>query len=142
MLDPRSFTIAIDSQRLERLKARIIAYDWTAMPDLGGWAAGPPTSYMRALAERWVDGYDWREVEARRNRLPQFLADIDGQTIHYIHIRGSQSDRPPLLLLHGWPGSVFEFEETIEAIRRLDDSFDIIVPAMPGYGFSLPLHRP
>lgn len=140
---PAPFMISIPETVLDRIRLQVAEYPWVDMPDAGGWAAGTAYTCMRDLARYWLDSYDWRAAEARLNRLPQFQATIDGLTLHFVHVKGSGKNRPPLLLCHGWPGSFFEFDELVERLAfpenyggNSDDSFDVIVPSMPGYGFS------
>ena len=140
----RPFMIAIPDARLDRIITRARSFDWDGFPDAGGWSAGIAKDVLRRIVDRWTDGYDWRAEECRLNTLPQFKADVGGQHIHFVHIRGSGGEeRPPLLLLHGWPGSFVEF---LDAAPRLAfperfggnaaDGFDLIIPSLPGYGFS------
>jgi pimeloyl-ACP methyl ester carboxylesterase len=98
-----------------------------------GWEYGTPIDEMRELVGYWRDGYDWRAEEARLNELDQFVSEIDGVRIHFVHARSENPDAVPLLLVHGWPGSIVEF---LDVIPRLTDEFDVIVPSLPGYGFS------
>lgn len=102
-----------------------------------------PLGYAKELATYWADEYDWRDREARLNRWPQFLTEIDGLDIHFIHHRSTHDDALPLLMTHGWPGSVFEFHKVIEPLvdpmahgGRREDAFHVICPSLPGYGFS------
>ncbi|MET0446608.1 epoxide hydrolase family protein [Tardiphaga sp.] len=128
-----SFKIAVSDARLAEIRTRVEAFDWTAMPDAGGWQSGVGLSDLRRLTDYWLTQYDWRVHEARLNELPQFRTDISGQRIHFIRKRGDGS-RPPLLLLHGWPGSFIEFEQLIGAL--VADGHDVVVPSLPGFGFS------
>jgi pimeloyl-ACP methyl ester carboxylesterase len=131
MIEP--YRIAVPEARLADIRARVAAFDWDAMPDAGGWRSGVGLADLRRLVARWQDGYDWRATEARLNALPHFLADVEGQAIHFIHARGDGS-RPPLLLVHGWPGSFLEFEPLIAPLVAA--GHDVVVPSLPGYAFS------
>jgi pimeloyl-ACP methyl ester carboxylesterase len=138
----RPFTVDIPQARLDAIRERVAAFRWDAFPDAGGWSAGAGVADVRRLCDHWLNGYDWRAQEARINRLPQFVATADGQSLHFVHIRsgggGSGGDsggaRAPILLLHGWPGSFLEFEEVIAPL--VADGHDVIVPSLPGYAFS------
>jgi hypothetical protein len=99
------YTIDIPDERLAAIMAKIEAYDWSQLPDAGGLASGSMT--RSRLVTYWQDSYDWRKVERRLNQLPNFMTDLEGERIHFIHVQGSGS-KPPLLLLHGWPGSFLE----------------------------------
>lgn len=138
------FTINISDARLAWIQDRVKAFSWDDFPDAGGWSAGMAKPVLRAFADRWTGGYDWRAEEQKLNAWPHFMAEIEGVPIHFIHVRSaSASGRPPLLLLHGWPGSFAEF---LDAAARLAspelfggsaaDGFDLVIPSLPGYGFS------
>lgn len=113
-----------------------------------GWEYGVPLDYVQRLTARWRDGYDWREWEAKLNEHPQFTTEIDGQRIHFLHVRSADPDAVPLLLTHGWPNSVFEY---LDLIGPLTDpgahgdedaqSFHVVIPSLPGFGFSGPTHE-
>lgn len=130
---PEPFTIAIPEARLAWIRERIDAFDWDAVADAGGWRSGVGLADLRRLVDHWRHSYDWRAQEARLNRMPHFIADVDGQALHFVHARGDGS-RSPLLLLHGWPGSFLEFEQLIAPL--IGDGHDVIVPSLPGYAFS------
>lgn len=139
------FRIALPQQRLDWIADRIREYPWHALADAGGWSAGTDIGTLRGLAEHWLDGYNWRAQEARLNRYPQFQAAIDEQKVHFYHIRGRGRVNQPLLLLHGWPGSVHEFDAVIEPLTTPDAAgraFDLVIAALPGYGFSQRLMKP
>lgn len=127
------FTIHVPQERLDAIRQRVAAFDWAAVPDAGGWTSGVGMADLRRLVDHWLNGFDWRAAEARLNTLPQFTADVEGQRVHFVHARGDGS-RPPLLLIHGWPGSFIEFEALIAPL--VADGHDVIVPSLPGYAFS------
>ena len=146
---PRPFTIAVADDVLADIRARVAAFPWHEAPEGGGWSHGTDLGYMRELAAYWLDAYDWRAAEASFNRLPQFVAAVDGLDIHYIHVRGSGRNPLPLLVCHGWPGSVFEFLEIAEPLAHperfggdAEDGFDVVAPSLPGYGWSGKPARP
>ncbi|RZL85802.1 MAG: alpha/beta fold hydrolase [Sphingomonas sp.] len=127
------FFIAVPDDRLAAIRVKVEAFDWSIMPDAGGWQSGVGLADLRRLVEYWLTRYDWRAQERRLNTLPQFTANVQGQRLHFIHARGDGS-RPPLLLLHGWPGSFLEFETLIAPL--VADGHDVVVPSLPGYAFS------
>ena len=130
---PRSFTIDIPEVQIDDLKARLALTRWPEKETVGDWDQGVPLAYARELAAYWADGYDWRRCEARLNALPNFLVDIDGVDIHFIHVESANPAARPLLLTHGWPGSVLEFLDCIAPLAR---DYHFVIPALPGYGFS------
>jgi len=134
MISP--FTIHISDERLSAIRAKVEAYDWSQLPDAGGWSAGVGVNDLKRLVAYWLDTYDWREVEQRLNRLPNFKTDVEGEGIHFLHAKGDGT-RPPVLLLHGWPGSYLEFERLIEPL--VEDGHDVVVPSLPGFAFSQPI---
>jgi pimeloyl-ACP methyl ester carboxylesterase len=130
---PRPFTIAIDQAQLDDLKARLALTRYPEKETVADWDQGIPLAYVRELAAYWAGDYDWRRCEAAINAYPNFLIEIDGLDIHYIHVRSANPAARPLLLTHGWPGSVLEF---INVIAPLSADYHLIIPALPGYGFS------
>ena len=127
------FTIAVSDDRLATIRAKVEAFDFADLPDAGGWQSGVGLADLRRLVDHWLERYDWRSEERCLNALPHFTTDIDGQRLHFIHARGDGS-RPPVLLLHGWPGSFVEFEGLIAPL--VADGHDVVVPSLPGYAFS------
>lgn len=109
-----------------------------------GWDQGVPLPYVRELSDYWQESYDWRAQEERLNGYDQFVTDVDGQRLHFLHVRSPHDDARPLVLLHGWPGSIVEFLDVIEPLTRPadpSDAFQLVVPSLPGYGFSGPTTR-
>jgi hypothetical protein len=139
MISP--YTINIPDQRLTPIRAKVEAYDWSQLPDAGGWSAGVGIDDLKRLTAYWRDrdSYDWRAVERRLNALPNFMADVEGEHIHFVHVKGDGS-KPPVLLLHGWPGSYLEFERLLEPLAA--DGHDVVVPSLPGFAFSTPFTGP
>jgi pimeloyl-ACP methyl ester carboxylesterase len=133
---PRPFTIAVPAADLEDLRRRLAATRWPQpIPGSDTWELGTEEATLRRLAGRWADGYDWRAAEAALNELPQFVVDLDGADVHFLHLRAA-GDGPafPLVLTHGWPGS---FLELVGLAQRLAGrGFDVVVPSLPGFGFS------
>jgi microsomal epoxide hydrolase len=143
------FRIEIPPGALEDLKTRLAMTRWPAeIPGLG-WSRGVPLDYLKELAEYWRTEYDWRADEAVLNSYPQYRMEIDGTNVHFIHVRSPEPDALPLLLTHGWPGSVAEF---LDVIGPLSDprghgdpaapAFHLVIPSLPGYGFSGPVPEP
>lgn len=139
------FRIDLPESDLEDLRVRLERTRWPdELPDTG-WDYGVPQAYLRELVDYWRSSYDWRAVEARLNAIPQFMTQIDGQHLHFLHVRSPEPDALPLLLLHGWPGSVAEFLEVIGPLSdpaaqggNVSDAFDLVIPSLPGFGFSGP----
>lgn len=134
MISP--YTIDISDERLATIRTKVEGYDWSQLPDAGGWTAGVGVNDLRRLAAYWRDVYDWRNVEHRLNQLPHFATNIEGERIHFVHARGDGS-KPPVLLLHGWPGSFLEFERLLSPLAA--DGHDVVVPSLPGFAFSKPV---
>lgn len=130
---PEPFTIAIPDARLAAIRDKVAAFDWDVLPDAGGWHSGVGLADLRRLTDYWLDPFDWRGQERRLNQLPHFMADVEGERVHFLHARGDGS-RPPLLLIHGWPGSFLEFETMIAPL--VADGHDVVVPSLPGFAFS------
>lgn len=130
------YTINIPDERLVAIRDKVAAYDWTQLPDLGGWKSGVGVRDLQRLVAYWLESYDWRRVEKHLNQLPNFITGIEGEHLHFLHVRGDGS-RPPILLLHGWPGSYLEFEALLEPLAA--DGHDVIVPSLPGFAFSRPI---
>ena len=145
----KPFKIQIPQNALDDLRDRLDRTHWPdELPDTG-WDYGVPLSYVRSLAEYWCDGYDWRKWEAELNQYPQFTTTIDGQNIHFLHVRSPQPDALPLILTHGWPGSVVEFLKIIGPLSdpkihggNPAEAFHLVIPSLPGYGFSGPTQEP
>jgi len=139
----RPFKIHVSESELEDLKMRLRATRWPEPQTVSDWSQGVPLDYVQKICEYWARDYDWRKIEARLNALPQFRTDLDGLAIYFLHIRSPHSDAAPLILTHGWPGSVIEFLKVIPALTdpyshggRSQDAFHVVCPALPGYGFS------
>jgi microsomal epoxide hydrolase len=129
---------------------RVRGYPWPPIPDVAdGWAYGCDARFLKRLCEHWLDGYDWRAAVRDLNRYPQFTARIEDIDIHFVHVVGEAEGRRPLMLIHGWPGSHYEFWESIEKLAwpsrhggDAADAFDLVIPSLPGFGFSSKPARP
>src|SRR6478735_7671312 len=136
----RPFTVSIEQSAIDDLHARLANTRFAAEPaDTVGsddWSAGTPVSYLREMVEHWAGDFDWRAQEERMNAYPQLLTEIDGQTIHVVHVRSANEDATPLLLLHTYPGSFVDF---LDLVPHLTDHFHLVIPTIPGVGFSQPL---
>jgi pimeloyl-ACP methyl ester carboxylesterase len=141
----RPFRIEIPQADLDDLKARLARTRWPDELPGGGWERGVPVRYLEELAAYWRTGYDWRVHEHRLNQIPQFTTTIDGQNIHFLHVRSPVPGAVPLIMTHGWPGSIVEFLDVIGPLTDPrahgadpGDAFDMVIPSIPGYGFSGP----
>jgi pimeloyl-ACP methyl ester carboxylesterase len=142
------FLVAVPEPVLEDLRDRLVRTRWPDQLPGTGWDYGTDLDYLRHLCEYWVDGFDWRATEARLNAWPNAITAIDGEPIHFIHARSDESDAVPLLVLHGWPGSVTEMVNIIEPLRHPaiegadpGDAFHVVCASLPGFGFSGPTHE-
>jgi pimeloyl-ACP methyl ester carboxylesterase len=141
MAELKQFRIDVPSEVLDDLHARLAHTRWPEAECVDDWSQGIPLGYTRELAAYWADGYDWRSRQAALNRFDQFTTEIDGLDIHFIHQRSPHADALPLVITHGWPGSIAEFQKVIEPLvnppsGRAKDAFHVVCPSLPGYGFS------
>jgi epoxide hydrolase len=133
------FRIEVPEAELAELRRRLRQTRWPEPETVADWSQGVPLAYLRDLCAYWADGYDWRSAEARLNALPQFETEIDGIRVVFAHVRSPHPDALPLILTHGWPGSVVEFLKVIGPLSDPDDArdaFHVVCPSLPGYGFS------
>jgi pimeloyl-ACP methyl ester carboxylesterase len=144
-----NFRIVIPEAALVDLRERLERVRWPAQLPGDGWQRGVPVAYLQRLTDYWLRSYDWRRWEARLNEYPQFTTRIDGQTIHFLHVRSPEPDAVPLILTHGWPGSVVEFLQIFGPLTDPRshggdpaDAFHIVAPSVPGHGLSVPLEEP
>ena len=141
MAELKRFRIDVPTEVLDDLHARLAQTRWPEAECVDDWSQGIPLGYTRELAAYWADGYDWRSRQAALNRFDQFTTEIDGLKIHFIHQRSPHADALPLVITHGWPGSIAEFQKVIEPLvnppsGRAEDAFHVVCPSLPGYGFS------
>src|ERR1700736_5803342 len=139
----RPFRVNVPEAELTDLRTRINATKWPERETVTDASQGVQLATIQALARYWGTEYDWRKVEARLNALPQFITEIDGLDIHFIHVRSQHEDALPLIVTHGWPGSVIEQIKIIDPLTNptahgasASDAFHLVIPSMPGYGFS------
>src|SRR6202035_2183133 len=137
------FHVNVPEATLTELRKRISATRWPDRETVTDQSQGPPLATLQKLARYWATEYDWRKVEARLNAHPQFITEIDGLDIHFIHVRSQHKNALPLIVTHGWPGSVTEQLKIINPLSNptahgasAADAFDLVIPSMPGYGFS------
>src|SRR5262249_959359 len=137
----RPFQINIPPEALADLRRRIAATRWPDRETVDDQSQGAQLAKLRPLIEYWGTSYDWRKAEARLNALPQFITTIDGVDIHFIHVRSRHPNALPVIVSHGWPGSVIEQLKIIDPLTnptahggRAEDAFDVVVPSLPGYG--------
>jgi pimeloyl-ACP methyl ester carboxylesterase len=144
-MEIRPFSLDIPQADVAALHDRLAGARWPRQLPGDGWSRGVPVAYLRELADHWLTAYDWRRHEARLNEFPQFMTEIDGQDVHFLHVRSAEPGALPLVLTHGWPNSFAEFTDLI---GRLTDprayggdpagAFHVVVPSVPGFGFSAP----
>jgi pimeloyl-ACP methyl ester carboxylesterase len=139
----KPFKIAATDEQLEDLKRRLRATRWPERECVDDWSQGLPLSYAQEVCKYWLEKYDWRKSEARLNRFPQFKTEIDGLGIHFIHVKSPHADALPVVITHGWPGSIVEFHKVIEPLTNptahggdAKDAFHVVCPTLPGYGYS------
>jgi len=139
----KPYQVEISEETLQNIYTKVKNYSWHEMPDDGGWNYGTNLDYMKEFSKYWIEKFDWRKTEEKINKFKNFKTNIDGIDIHFIHEKGSGKNPKPLLLSHGWPGSVIEFLHIIDQLAhpekfggKEEDAFDVVVPSLPGFGFS------
>src|SRR5215475_5115536 len=137
------FHLAVPDRDLDDLRQRLARTRWPEPETVGDWSQGMPLRYVQELCRYWADGYDWRATERRLNQFPQFRTGIDGLGIHFVHLRSPHPNALPLVLTHGWPGSIVEFLKVLGPLADPPayggdpaDAFHVVCPSLPGYGFS------
>ncbi|MDA9605504.1 epoxide hydrolase [Candidatus Pelagibacter sp.] len=145
----RNFNINFTEKEISSIYQKIKSYPWNSITDLEGWEHGTNKAYLKELCDYWVSEFDWPKHEVELNKFQNFVSNVDGIDIHFIKEKGTSPNSKPLLLMHGWPGSVIEFLHIIEKLAHPEkfggnekDSFDIIIPSLPGFGFSGKPNRP
>jgi len=145
----KPFKVNISDQIIKDIYDKVKKYPWHEMPNDGGWEYGTNLDYMKEISKYWVSEFDWRKHEREINKFPNFITKVDDIDIHFIHEKGSGSKPMPLLISHGWPGTIVEFLHIIEKLAhperfggKEEDAFDVIAPSLPGFGFSGRPSRP
>ena len=145
----KPFKVNISDQIIQNIYDKVKKYPWHEMPNDGGWEYGTNLDYMKEISKYWVSEFDWRKHEKEINKFPNFITEIDNIDIHFILEKGSGSKPMPLIISHGWPGTIVEFLHIIEKLAhperfggKEEDAFDVIVPSLPGFGFSGRPQRP
>ena len=139
----RDFKVNFTEKEISLVYQKIKDYPWDSIPDLEGWEHGTNKTYLKELCDYWINEFDWQKHEKQINNFENFITNVEGTDIHFIKKKGSNPSSTPLLLMHGWPGSVIEFLDIIEKLAspeisgvNKNNSFDVIVPSLPGFGFS------
>ena len=145
----KPFKVNISDQIIKNINDKVKKYPWHEMSKVKGWKYGTNLDYMKEISDYWVNKFDWKKHQAQINKFSNFITKVDDIDIHFIKEKGSGSNPVPLLIMHGWPGSIIEFLHIIEKLAHperfngnKEDGFDVIVPSLPGFGFSGPLTRP
>lgn len=143
----KPFTVAVAQEDIDGLKRRLSETRWPQSLESDDWSRGVPRGYLKKLADKWAR-YDWRETEAKLNEWPQFMAEIDGQPIHFIHVTSDEASATPLLINHGYPGSLIEILPLIDRLTnpvkyggKAEEAFHVVAPSLPGFGFSNPVNE-
>ena len=139
----KEFNINFTEKEISSIYQKIKEYPWSSISNLDGWDHGTNKTYLKELCDHWINNFDWRKHEIELNKFSNLKTNVDGAEIHFIREKGSGENSTPLLLIHGWPGSVVEFLHIIEKLAHperfggnIEDSFDVIIPSLPGFGFS------
>ena len=143
------FNINFTEKEISPIYQKIKDYPWNSIPDLEGWEHGTNKTYLKELCDYWINEFDWQKHQVEINKFQNFISNVDGTDIHFIKEKGTSPNSKPLLLMHGWPGSVIEFLHIIEKLAHPEkfggnekDSFDVIIPSLPGFGFSGKPNKP
>ena len=136
------FNVKFTEKEISLIYQKVRDYPWDSVKDLDGWEHGTNKKYLKELCDYWITKFDWKKHELEINKFKNYTTNIDDIKIHFIKIKGSSENSKPLLLMHGWPGSIIEFLHIIEKLAHPEkfggnekDSFDVIVPSLPGFGF-------
>jgi pimeloyl-ACP methyl ester carboxylesterase len=147
-MDIQPFEVSIPQTDLDDLYDRLAHTRWPDELPGVGWSRGVPLGYLKELAEYWRTTYDWRGWEAKLNEFPQFTTTIEDQNVQFLHVRSPEAGATPLMLIHGWPGSIVEFIDLVGPLTdprahggEAADAFHVVAPSIPGFGFSVPLNE-
>ncbi|HSJ51090.1 MAG TPA: epoxide hydrolase, partial [Actinomycetota bacterium] len=139
----KGFRLDVPQSELDDLRARLVGTRWPEPETVTDWSQGVPLAYLRDVCRSWAEEYDWRPTERRLNAMPQFRTTIDGLGIHFLHVRSPHAEALPLVITHGWPGSIVEFLKVIGPLTDptahggdASDAFHVVCPSLPGFGFS------
>ena len=139
----KPFKVKIPNSLIQEIKDKVKKYPWHEMPKDHGWKYGTNLNYMKEISNYWVNDFDWNKHQEEINKFSNFISKVEEIDIHFIHEKGSGNNPTPLLLMHGWPGSIVEFIHIIKKLAHPEkfggnenDAFDVIVPSLPGFGFS------
>ena len=146
----KPFEVSWSEAAVEVVLDQVRAYPWPPIPEIpDGWAYGCDAGYLKSLCNHWTNAYDWRAAVAELNRFPQFTARVEDYDLHFLHVVGEAGGKRPLIVTHGWPGSHYEFWGAVETLAfpsrfggKVEDAFDVVVPSLPGFGFSSKPTRP
>ncbi|SEI56140.1 Pimeloyl-ACP methyl ester carboxylesterase [Dyadobacter sp. SG02] len=130
------FKVSVSQQVLDDLKSRLQNTRWPGEAEGSGWHFGTSEAYLKELVQYWLTSYDWRKHEAELNKYPQYIADVNGVKVHFQYIKGKGKNSKPLILTHGWPDSYYRFHKLIPLLTEGEQSFDLVIPSIPGFGFS------
>ena len=130
------FKVSVSQQVLDDLKSRLQNTRWPGEAEGSGWHFGTSEVYLKELVQYWLTGYDWRKQETELNKYPQYIADVNGVKVHFQYIKGKGQNSKPLILTHGWPDSYYRFHKLIPLLTEGEQSFDLVIPSIPGFGFS------
>lgn len=136
MKNVTEFSVSVSQPLLDDLRNRLQNTNWPGEAEGSGWHFGTSQAYLKDLVGYWLTQYDWQKQQAELNKYPQYIADVDGVKVHFQYIKGESKDAKPLILTHGWPDSYYRFHKIIPLLTEGDQSFDLIIPSIPGFGFS------
>ena len=144
-----SFEINVSEETINNIRAKVMSFPWGMMTPDNGWEYGANLDYMKELCKYWVEDFDWKNQESRLNTFSHFKANVEGMDVHFIREKGSGNNPTPLVINHGWPGSIAEFTNIIGPLAHpeqfggdIQDAFDVITPSLPGFGYSDAPPRP
>jgi pimeloyl-ACP methyl ester carboxylesterase len=145
----KPFKLRIPNKTLNKIYNKVKKYPWSNIEDMNGWEHGTNLKYLKTISKYWIKNFNWKKNEIKINKFSNFLTKVDGINIHFIKEKGSGSNPMPLLILHGWPGSIVEFLDIIQKLAhperfggKKEDAFDVIAPSLPGFGFSESFKKP
>ena len=145
----KKFNLSVPTTTLNKIYNKIKSYPWNNIQNIKGWELGTNYDYLKKISKYWYKKYNWKKFEKKINSFQNYITKVDGINIHFIKSKGSNKKNKPLLLLHGWPGSFIEFLDIVDKLSHpenfngdKEDGFDLIIPSLPGFGFSSPIQKP